>query len=179
MAKSEEKLNSLLMKVKEESEEVGLKLYSRKTETMASCPITSCQIDAETVEIVADFLGGYKITAYSDYSHEIKKMLTPSREHKTTPGVDCGSDQEILIAKFRLKLKKVGKTITPFSNDLYQILYEYTVEVQNKFKGLDKIECLMNYGWRFLTLYRRQGSRQSSRKRNAKRQNGCLRKPYK
>ena len=73
MAKSEEKLNSLLMKVKEESEEVGLKLYSRKTETMASCPITSCQIDAETVEIVADFLGGYKITAYSDYSHEIKK----------------------------------------------------------------------------------------------------------
>ena len=106
-------------------------------------------------------------------------MLTPSREHKTTPGVDCGSDQEILIAKFRLKLKKVGKTITPFSNDLYQILDEYTVEVQNKFKGLDKIECLMNYGWRFLTLYRRQGSRQSSRKRNAKRQNGCLRKPYK
>ena len=76
-------------------------------------------------------------------------------------------------------MKKVGKTITPFSNDLYQILYEYTVEVQNKFKGLDKIECLMNYGWRFLTLYRRQGSRQSSRKRNAKRQNGCLRKPYK
>ena len=147
MAKSEEKLNSLLMKVKEESEEVGLKLYSRKTETMASCPITSCQIDAETVEIVADFLGGYKITAYSDYSHEIKKMLTPSREHKTTPGVDCGSDQEILIAKFRLKLKKVGKTIRPFRYDLNQIPYDYTVEVRNRFKGLDLIDRVPDELW--------------------------------
>ena len=76
MAKSEEKLNSLLMKVKEESEEVGLKLYTRKTEIMASCPITSWKIDAQTVEMVADFiLGGYKITGDSDYSHEIKRCL--------------------------------------------------------------------------------------------------------
>ena len=56
-------------------------------------------------------------------------MLTPPREHNTRPGADCGSDQEILIAKFRLKLKKVGKTIRPFRNDLYQIPYDYTVEV--------------------------------------------------
>ena len=80
---------------------------------------------------------------------------------KTRPGADCGSDHEILIAKFRLKLKKVGKTIRPFRNDLNQIPYDYTVEVRNRFKGLDLIERLMNYGRRFMTLYRRQGSRPS------------------
>ena len=98
---------------------------------------------------------------------------------KTRPGVDCGSDHELLIVKFRLKLNKVGKTTRPFRYDLNQIPYDYTVEVRNRFKGLDLIECLMNYGQRFMTLYRRQGSRPSPRKRNAKKQNGCLRRPYK
>ena len=93
-------------------------------------------------------------------------------------GADCGSDHELLIAKFRLKLKKVGKTTRPFRYDLNQIPYNYTVEVRNRFKGLDLIECLMNYGWRSVTLYRRKGSRPSTRKRRAKRQNGCLRRPY-
>ena len=88
------------------------------------------------------------------------------QSRKTKPGADCGSDHELLIAKFRLKLKKVGKTARPFRYDLNQI--PYTAEVRNRFKGLDMIECLMNYGWRFVTLYRRQGSRQSPRKRNAK-----------
>ena len=89
-------------------------------------------------------------------------------------------DHELLIAKFRLKLKKVGKTTRPFRYDLSQIPYEYTVEVRNRFKGLDLIdECLKNYGRRFVTLYRRQESRPSPRKRSAKKQNGCLRKPYK
>ena len=60
------------------------------------------------------------------------------------------------IAKFRLKLKKVEKTTRPFRYDLNQIPYDYTVEVRNRFKGLDLIECLMNYGRRFMTLYRRQ-----------------------
>ena len=94
---------------------------------------------------------------------------------KTRPGADCGSDRELLIAKFRLKLKKVGKTTRPFRYDLIQI--PYTVEVRNRFKGLDLIEYLMNYGWRFVTLYRRQGSRLSTRKRNAKKKNGCLGRP--
>ena len=83
---------------------------------------------------------------------------------KTRPGADCGSDHELLIAKFRLKLKKVGKTTRPFRYDLNQIPYDYTVEVRNRCKGLDLIECLMNYGWRFVTLYRRQGSRPSPQK---------------
>ena len=82
-------------------------------------------------------------------------------------------------AKFRLKLKKVGKTTRPFRYDLNQIPYDYTVEVRNIFKGLDLIECLMNCGWRFVTLYRRQGSRPSPRKINAKKQNDCLRRAYK
>ena len=76
-------------------------------------------------------------------------------------------------------MKKVGKTTRPFRYDLNQIPYDYTVEVTNRFKGLDLIECLKNYGWRFVTLYRRQGSRPSPRKRNAKKQKGCLRRPYK
>ena len=59
------------------------------------------------------------------------------------------------LLKFRLKLKKVGKTTRPFRYDLNQIPYDYTVEVTNRFKGLDLIEWLKNYGWRFMTLYRR------------------------
>ena len=72
------------------------------------------------------------------------------RSAKTRPGADCGSDHELLIAKFELKLKKVGKTTRPFRYDLNQIPYDYTVEVRNRFKGQDLIECLMNYGRRFM-----------------------------
>ena len=70
---------------------------------------------------------------------------------KTRPGVDCGSDHELLFAKFRLKLKKV-ETIKPFRYDLNQIPYDYTVEMTNRFKRLDLIECLRNYGQRFVAL---------------------------
>ena len=83
-------------------------------------------------------------------------------DSKKRLGADCGSDHELLIAKFRLKLKKVGKTTRPFRCGLNEIPYDYTVEVRNRFKGLDLIECLMKYGWRFVTLYRRQGSRPPS-----------------
>ena len=106
-----------------------------------------------------------------------KKKLYKISKNKT--GADCGSDHELLIAKFRLKLKKVGKTARPFRYDLNQIPYDYTVEVRNRFKGLDLIECLINYGWRFMTLHRRQQSRPFPWKRNAKKQNDCLGRPYK
>ena len=75
---------------------------------------------------------------------------------KTRPGADCGSDHQLLIAKFRLKLRKVGETTRPFWCNLNQISYDYIVEVTNRFKGLDPVECLKNYGWRFVTLYRRK-----------------------
>ena len=65
-------------------------------------------------------------------------------------------------------MKKVGKNTRPFRYALNQIPYDYTVEARNRFKGLDLIECLRNYGWRFVTLYMRQGSRSFPRKRNAK-----------
>ena len=89
----------------------------------------------------------------------MEKLYTVSK--KTRPGVDCGSDHELLITQFRLKLKKVGKTARPFRYDLNQTPYNYTLEVRNRFKGLDLIECLMNYGMRFVTLYMKQGSRPS------------------
>ena len=94
---------------------------------------------------------------------------------KTRLGADCGSEHELLIAKFKLKLKKVEKTTRPFRYDINQIPYNYTVDVRNRFKGLDLIECLINYGMGFVTLYRRQESRPYPRKRNAKKKNGCLR----
>ena len=81
MAESEEELKSLLMKVKEESEKVGLKLNIQKTDIIASGPITSWEIDGETVETVTDFiLGGSKITADGDCSHEIKRRLVLGEE---------------------------------------------------------------------------------------------------
>ena len=84
MAESEEELKSLLMKVKEESEKVGLKLSIQKTKIMASGPITSWEIDGETVETVSDFiLGGSKITVDGDCSHEIKRCLLLGREVMT------------------------------------------------------------------------------------------------
>ena len=76
-------------------------------------------------------------------------------------------------------MKTVGKTTRPFRYKLNQTPYDYTVEVRNRFKGLDLIECLKNYGRRFMALCKRQGSRPFPRKRNAKRQNVCLRRPYK
>ena len=107
----------------------------------------------------------------------MEKLYTVSKKR---PGADCGSDHELLNVKFRLKLKKVGKTTRSFRDDLNQIPYDYTVEVRNRFKGLDLIDRVPDdYGRRFLTLYRRQGLRPSPWKRNAKKQNGCLGRPYK
>ena len=84
MAESEEELKSLLMKLQGESEKVGLKLNIQKTKIMASGPITSWQVDGETVETVSDFiLGGSKITADGDYSHEIKRHLLFGRKVMT------------------------------------------------------------------------------------------------
>ena len=76
---------------------------------------------------------------------------------KTRLGADCGSGHELLIVKFRFKLKKVGKTTRPFRYDINPIPYDYKVEMRNRFKGLHLTECLMNYGRCFMALYRRQG----------------------
>ena len=97
---------------------------------------------------------------------------------KTRPGADCGWDHELLIAKFRLKLKKVGKTTRPFRYDLNQILYDYTLEVTDKFMVLDLIECLKRLD---RGLWHCTGDRNQNilKKKKCKKANGCLRRPYK
>ena len=100
MAESEEELKSLLMKVKDESEEVGLKLNIQKTKIMASSPITSWQIDGETMETVRDFIFlGSKITADGDCSHEIKRRLLLGRKAMTNLGRILKSRDIILPIK--------------------------------------------------------------------------------
>ena len=103
-----------------------------------------------------------------DYNLCSQRWRSSIQLAETRLGADCGSDHELLIAKFRLKLKKVGKTTRPFRYDLNQIPCEYTVEVKHRFQGFDLIECLMNYGWGFMALNRRQWSKASPRKRKAK-----------
>ena len=103
MAESEEELKSLLMKVKEESEKVGLKLNIQKTKIMASGPITSCQTDGETVETVADLiLGGSKITADGDCSHDIKRHLLLVRKVMTNLDSKFKSRDIVLPTKVHL-----------------------------------------------------------------------------
>ena len=82
-----------------------------------------------------------------DYILCSQRWRSSIQSEKTRPGADCGSDYEFLIAKFRLKLKKVGKTTRPFRYDLNQIPYDYTVEVSNRFKGLDLIDRLPDELW--------------------------------
>jgi len=107
----------------------------------------------------------------------MERLYTVSK-NKTR--ADCGSDHELLIAKFRLKLKKVGKTTRPFRYDLNQIPYDYTVEVRNRFKGLDLIDRVPDELWvEVHDIVQETGIKTIPRKRNAKKQNGCLRRPYK
>ena len=98
----------------------------------------------------------WSIANQIDYILCSQRWRSSIQSAKTRLGADSGSDHELLIAKYRLKLKKVGKTTRPFRYDLNQIHYDYTVEVTNRFKALDLIECLKNYGRMFVTLYRRQ-----------------------
>ena len=115
-----------------------------------------------------------------DYILCSQRWRSSIQSAKTRPGADYGSDHELLIAKFRLKLKKVEKTTRPFRCDLNQIPYDYTVEVRNRFKGLGLVDRVPNELWtEVVTLFRIQGARPSPRKRNAKKQNGCLGRPYK
>ena len=108
----------------------------------------------------------------------MEKLYTAS---KNRPGVDCGSDHELLIAIFRLKLKKVGKTTRPFRDDLNQIPYDYTVEVRNRFKGLDLIDRVPDELWmKVHEIVQERGSKIIPKgKKNTKEQNGCLRRAYK
>ena len=105
---------------------------------------------------------------------KMEKFWTVS---KNKPGADCGSDHELLIAKFRLKLKKVGKTTRPLRYDINQISYDHTMEMMNRLKRLDLVDrVIKNDGLRLIPLYRRWWLKPSQRKRNARRQSACLRR---
>ena len=93
----------------------------------------------------------------TDYTFCSQKWRSSIQPAKTRPGADCSSDHELLIAKFRLNLKKVGKTTRPLRYDLNQIPYEYTVEVRNRFKGLDLIDRVPDELWMEVhDMYRRE-----------------------
>ena len=97
-------------------------------------------------------------------------MVLYIQSAKIRPGADCGSAHELLITKFRLKLKKVGKTTRPFRYDLNQIPYDYTVEVRSRFKGLDLIDSVPDELWMEVrNIVQETGIKTIPRKRNAKR----------
>ena len=115
-----------------------------------------------------------------DYILCSQRWRSSIQSAKTRLGADCGSDHELLIAKFRLKWKKVEKTTRPFRYDLIQIPCDYTVEVRNRFKGLDLIDRVPDELWTEVhDTVQETGIKTIPKKRNAKKQNGCLRRPYK
>ena len=125
------------------------------------------------------------ITRWSTLS-QIDYILCSQRQRssiesaKIRPRLDCGSDHELLIAKFRLKLKKMGKNTRPFRYGINQIPYDYTVGVRNRFKGLDLIDRVPDERWMEVhDIVQETEIKTIPKKRNAKGQNGCLRRPYK
>ena len=115
-----------------------------------------------------------------DSIHCSQRWRTSIQSTKTRPGADCGSNHYHFITKFRLKLKKVGKTARPFRYDLNQIPYDHTVEVRNRFKGLDLIHRVPDELWNEIhDIVQETGINTTPWKRNAKKQNGCLGRPYK
>ena len=116
-----------------------------------------------------------------DYILCSQRQRSSKQSAKTRPGADCASDHELLIAKFRLKLKKVGKTSRPFRYDLNQIPYDYTVEVTNRFKRLDLVDRMPEEQWTEILNIVQEAVTKTipPKKRNARRQSGCLRRPYK
>ena len=117
----------------------------------------------------------------TDYILCSQRWRSSIQSAKTRLGADCGSDHELLIAKFRLKLKKVGKTTRPFRHDLNQIPYDYTVEVTNRFKGLGLIDRAPEELWmeEVHDIAQEAGIKTIRKKKKCKKQNGCLRRPYK
>ena len=116
----------------------------------------------------------------SDYILWSKRWRSSIQSAKTRPGADCGSDHELLIATFSLTLKKVGKTTKPFRYDLNQIPYDYTVEVRNRFKGLDLIDRMPDELWNEVhDIVQDTGIKTILMEKKCKKQNGCLGRPYK
>ena len=113
-----------------------------------------------------------------DYILCSQRWRSSIQSTKTRPGADCGSDHEFLIIKFKLKLKKLGKNNRQFRYDLNQIPYDYTVEVTNRFKGLDLIDRVPEELWTEVRDIVQEAVIKTSPKEGKKMQKGCLRRPY-
>ena len=115
-----------------------------------------------------------------DYILCSQRWRSSIQSAKTRPGADCGSDRELLIDKFRLKLKKVGKTTRPFRYNLNQIPYNYTVEVTNRFKGLDLVDRVPEELWtKVCDIVQEAVIKTIPRRNKCKKAKSCLRRPYK
>ena len=115
-----------------------------------------------------------------DYILCSQRRRSSIQSAKTRPGADCGSDHELLIAKFRLKLKKEGKTTRALRYDLNQIPFDYTVEVRNRFKGLDLTDGVPDELWtEVLDIVQETGIKTIPMEKKCKKQNGCLGRSYK
>ena len=116
-----------------------------------------------------------------DYILGSQRWRSSIQSTKTRQGADCGSDHELLITKFRLKLKKIGKTTRLFRYDVNEIPQDYTVDLRNRFKGLDLIDRVTDELWMEVRdIVQETGIKTIPKgKKNVKRQNGCLRRPYK
>ena len=152
MAESEEELKSLLMKVKEESEEVDLKLTIQKTKIMASGPITSRQIEGETMETVTDFIfGGSKITADGDCSHEIKRRLLLWRKVMTNRDSILKSRDITLPTKVRL-VKAMVFLVVMYGCErcFWTVVLEKTLESPLGYKEIQPVHPKGNQYWMFI-----------------------------
>ena len=115
-----------------------------------------------------------------DYILCSQRWRSSTQSAERRQGADCGSDHELLIAKFRLTLKKVEKTTRPFRYDLNKIPYDYAVEVRNRFKGLDLIDRVPDELWMEVhAIIQETGIKTIPMEKKCKKQNGCLRRPYK
>ena len=119
-------------------------------------------------------------TPKSDWLYSLQPKMEKLYTVSKRPGADCSSDHEHFIAKFRFKLKKVGKATSPFTYNLNQIPYDYTVGVRNRFKELNLIDRVPDELWmEVCDIVQERGIKTIPMgKKNAKKQNGCLRRPY-
>ena len=143
----------LKCKIRKSTGKIGLGVQNKAAQRLAEFCQANTLVTANTLFQHCKRWLYIWISPNSQYRNQIDYILCTRRWRssvqtaKTRPGADCGSDHELLIAKFRLKLKKVGKTTRPFRYDLNQIPYDYTVEVRNRFKGLDLINRVPDELW--------------------------------
>ena len=152
-----------------------------ESEVVQSCPTLSDPMDCSLPGSSVHGIFQARVLEWGAIAFSSSQRWRSSiQSAKTRPGADCGSDHELLIAKFRLKLKKVWKTTRPFRYDLNQIPYDYTVEVRNRFKGLDLIDRVPDELWMEVRdIVQETRIKTISKKKKYKKQNGCLRRPCK